>query len=132
MAAVAAVGREWDEDGVELEDARPVRPYTVTGGRTRTGSEPLALETLVRATGAVGDSAGPEPRAIVELTGPAFLSVAEISAHLWLPLGVVRVLVSDLAHTGLVAVHRSGPATGAARATDASFLEGILDGISSL
>ncbi|WP_078629499.1 DUF742 domain-containing protein [Streptomyces sp. 142MFCol3.1] len=32
-------------------------------------------------------------------------SVAEISAHLHLPLGVTRILVADLAEAGLVSVH---------------------------
>ena len=41
------------------------------------------------------------------------VSVAEISAHLHLPLGVVRVLVGDMAEEGYSPLHRphAGPAT---------------------
>jgi Protein of unknown function (DUF742) len=34
------------------------------------------------------------------------LSIAEVSAHLHLPLGVIRVLVGDMADEHLVMVHR--------------------------
>jgi Protein of unknown function (DUF742) len=43
------------------------------------------------------------------------LSIAEVSAHLHLPLGVVRVLVGDMADEHLVMVHR--PAHAGARPT---------------
>jgi DNA-directed RNA polymerase specialized sigma24 family protein len=46
----------------------------------------------------------PEQRRIVELCTPGALSVAEIAAHLSMPLGVVRVLVADLAEDHLLEV----------------------------
>ena len=115
-----------------LDDARTVRPYTVTGGRTRAGREDLPMESLVRTitdpaevTGAV------ERRRILELTRDTMLSVAELSAHLHLPLGVVRVLVGDLADEGRVVVHRPS-ATTANPAADLKVLESVLNGISAL
>ena len=58
-------------------------------------------------------------------------SVAELSAHLSLPLGVVRVLVGDLADEGLVVVHTGSP-TAAPPAANLKVLESVLDGISAL
>ncbi len=53
------------------------------------------------------DTGPPEARAIVEAARP-WGSLAEIAAGTRLPLGVVRVLVTDLADAGLVRVHRPG------------------------
>jgi 1-acyl-sn-glycerol-3-phosphate acyltransferase len=61
----------------------------------------------------------------------AFLSIAELSAHVKLPVGIVRVIVSDLADQGKVRIH--GIANGqAGLATSLSVLESVLNGISSL
>lgn len=108
-----------------------VRPYTVTRGRTDT-EVALGVETMVRVT-AGGDSGtknvASESRAILELcTEP--LSIAEISAHLKLPLQVVKILVGDL-----VAAGRLGTNTGSAQADgrpDLALLERVLDGLQSL
>lgn len=121
------------------EVVRSVRPYTVTGGRTRTRRLDLPLEALVgagnggggAATAALGAGLGLERRRILELTGRQILSVAELSAHLRLPLGVVRVLVSDLAEEGAVVVHRTASQT-SDPATDLKVLEDVLNGISAL
>ncbi|HEY2205198.1 MAG TPA: DUF742 domain-containing protein [Pseudonocardia sp.] len=81
-----------------------VRPYVLTGGRTRSRL-PLPLEALITS------APGPPPHvtgthlAIVALCR-AVQSVAEVSARLGLPLGVARVLVDDLAATRAVTVHR--------------------------
>jgi hypothetical protein len=53
----------------------------------------------------------PEAGAIVELCRP-WSSVAEISARLHLPLGVVRILLEDLRDDGLVHIHQLSPDTG--------------------
>lgn len=120
----------YDEESVE--DARVVRPYALTRGRTRPGRADLPLEALVRWVDGAADAMGTaERRRIHELTGHQVLSVAELSAHLSLPLGVVRVLVGDLADEGLVVVHAGSPAT-AAPATNLKVLESVLNGISAL
>ena len=109
-----------------------MRPYALTRGRTRTTRSDLPLEALVRGvTGAQDHATTPERRRIIELTGSSIQSVVEISAHLSLPLGVVRVLVSDLADAGLVVVH-TGSTTAAPAATNLKVLESVLNGISSL
>jgi Protein of unknown function (DUF742) len=72
---------------------RRVRPYAMTGGRTRPTDGDLEIEALVSTT-AIGEQA---PRLTVEQRAIAalchdILSIAEISARLHLPLGVIRVL----------------------------------------
>jgi hypothetical protein len=118
-----------------VETARTVRPYTVTGGRTRAAGTELALEALVRAIpggqAARASGLGLERRRILELTAERILSIAELSAHVRVPLGVVRVLVADLSAEGAVVVHGGRAATKAA-ATDLQVLRGVLDGISAL
>ncbi len=119
----------YDDDLVE--DARVVRPYALTRGRTR-GRSDLALEALVLGVPGARDPVGTaERRRILELIADRILSVAELSAHLSLPLGVVRVVVGDLADEGLLVVH-SGSPTASAPATNLKVLESVLNGISSL
>jgi hypothetical protein len=82
--------------------ARFVRPYTITSGRTQ-ATVHLPLEaTLRRQTHQTqpGLSAG----ALQVLETCDYRSVAEVSALLGMPIGVVRVLVSDLVEQGLVDV----------------------------
>lgn len=114
------------------EEARTVRPYAVTGGRTRAAGLDLPLEALVRAFPGADQAPGVtlERRQIVELTTREILSVAEISAHLKLPLGVARVLIGDLAAAGLVRVHNQ--AVTASRGSHLDVLESVLNGISQL
>jgi hypothetical protein len=123
---------EPDGDGFH-EEARPVRPYTVTGGRTRSRGEHLPIEALVRATAPAPARISQEKRQILNLTGERYLSIAEISAHVRLPVGVVRVLVGDLTHEQLVSVHgMTAIAAGQDPASTLSVLESVLDGISAL
>jgi hypothetical protein len=120
----------YDEESVE--EARVVRPYALTRGRTRPGRSDLPLEALVRVVAGATDPVGTaERRRILDLTREQILSVAELSAHLSLPLGVVRVLVGDLADEGLVVVHMGSP-TAAPPAANLKVLESVLDGISAL
>jgi uncharacterized protein DUF742 len=57
------------------------------------------------------------------------LSIAEVSAQLHLPLGVVRVLVGDMADERLVMVHR--PAHAGDR-PDLTLLERVLYGLQTI
>jgi Protein of unknown function (DUF742) len=116
------------------DSSRLVRPYTLTRGRTRSGGAVLPLEALVRAVASpdVISDDSPEHRRIVELVSSRILSVAEVSAHLRLPLGVVRVLLGDLAAGGLVVVHTGTPPAAQTAAANLKVLESVLDGISSL
>jgi hypothetical protein len=107
-----------------------VRPYTVTRGRTDTDVE-LTIETMIRATpdGATRPVGVSEAAAIVTLCRDP-QSIAEISAHLRLPLQVVKVLVGDLVTGGAVTTHKGGfQADGR---PDLALLERVLDGLQSL
>ena len=119
-------------DDEVVEESRTVRPYALTRGRTRAGRGDLPLEALVRGVAGTTDpTSTPERRRIIELSTASILSVAELSAHLSLPLGVIRVLVGDLADEGLIVIHTGSP-TAAPAATNLKVLESVLNGISAL
>jgi len=108
-----------------------VRPYTKTGGRTRSDYD-LAIEALVSTSerGKAPDAAvRPEHRSICGLCLDT-RSVAEVAAHLRLPLGVARVLIGDMAGMGLVLIHQSGMVVGDRPSID--FMERVLSGLRRL
>ncbi|WP_380164583.1 DUF742 domain-containing protein [Jannaschia sp. R86511] len=111
-----------------------VRPYALTRGRTRhANGASLPLEALVQAVARPSVSDTPEQRRILELCADKFESVAEIGAHLKLPVGVVRIVVGDLLESGQVRVHGLTSSTSNSSSTiSLSVLESVLDGISSL
>ena len=111
-------------------DQQRVRPYAMTGGRTRPTHDALAIETLVSTTSSVDltPKLTVEQRAIAVLCHD-LLSIAEVSARLHLPLGVVRILVGDMADDHLVTVHR--PAHAGDR-PDLALLERVLYGLRSI
>jgi DNA-binding transcriptional ArsR family regulator len=88
-------------------DAGPVvRPYAMTGGRTQPDRSEFDLITVVWGTSsgaATKARLSPEQSTIVDLCRDP-TSVTEIAAHLKLPLGTVRVLLSDLRDAGLITV----------------------------
>ncbi|WP_330173641.1 DUF742 domain-containing protein [Streptomyces sp. NBC_01498] len=115
-----------------------VRPYSLTGGRTRFGHV-LLVETFVAAldapderrelaSGALTSRVMPEMRAIVELCR-RMRTVAEVSALLKMPLGVVRVLLSDLADQGRIRVYGTGHGSDH---PDRALLERVLGGLRRL
>jgi Protein of unknown function (DUF742) len=121
---------EPDPDPV-VESGSLVRPYTRTGGRTRPDYD-LAIEALVSTSdrGMERDAAAlPEHRSICGLCVET-RSVAEIAAHLRLPLGVVRVLIGDMASMGLVLIHQGGLVVGDRPSIE--FLERVLSGLRRL
>ena len=95
----------WLEDGeADCMDSL-VRPFIVTGGRTRPTDERLRVETLVTAApSALSAPLSFERRQIVRICQQP-LSVAEVAAGLAVPLGVARVLIADLIAEGLITVH---------------------------
>jgi hypothetical protein len=116
-------------------DEFAVRPYALTRGRTRhASSASLPLEALVQAVARPAVSDTPEQRRILELCADQFESVAEIGAHLKLPVGVVRIVVGDLLESGQVRVHglTSPSSPNSTSSISLSVLESVLDGISSL
>lgn len=86
---------------------RVVPLYALTDGRTRSVGGDLPWETMVTTTG-TGEESLPalqfEQARIVGLCRRP-VSVAEVAAELHVPLGVARVLVSDLHAQGMLIVH---------------------------
>ncbi|GHA24707.1 hypothetical protein GCM10010329_55070 [Streptomyces spiroverticillatus] len=109
-----------------------VRPYAMTGGRTRPRYQ-LAIEALVHTTAEPSRLQGqlPEHQRICHLCRE-IKSVAEISALLSIPLGVARILVADLAEAGLVAIHQPGGDEAAGGQPDVTLLERVLSGLRKL
>ena len=107
-----------------------IRPYALTGGRTR-GEVDLPIEAQVKATRkgtTLIDQLTFENRSIVGMcTDP--LSIAELSAHLEVALGVTRVLVGDLVAAGLV---DATTAEVVGDRPDLNLLERVLDGLQAL
>lgn len=80
-----------------------VPPYAVTGGRTRVDVD-IPFEALVRTTPRGRENLqliAFERRDILKLAEKP-IAVAELSAHLRLPIGAIRVLVGDLSVEGHV------------------------------
>ncbi len=69
------------------QPAPDVRPYTLTGGRTRSVTGDLPLEALVEALAASPSGRTPEERDLLALAAGGFVSVAELSARTRLPVG---------------------------------------------
>jgi DNA-directed RNA polymerase specialized sigma24 family protein len=114
------------------QDAGPVvRPYTLTGGRSRPITGGLSLLTHVEALYAPDAdliNLQPEHRAILTMTRTA-LSMAEIAARVDLPVGVVRVLIGDLLHENLVSTFESDTAV---NPPDENTLQAVIDGLRAL
>jgi hypothetical protein len=111
------------------DDGFRVRPYALTGGRTRSNLD-LPLETLVFLSDrgrTVIDQVGIEQRRIMVLAESP-ISLAEVSAHLGVVIGAVRVLVGDLVASGFLD-SRSGTVT---EQPDIELLERVLDGLKTL
>jgi hypothetical protein len=100
---------DWSEDEMIDMSRSLIRPYMWTQGRT-TSNYDLRLESLVSVDwDSIAMSRldlGMEHRLIVELCVET-RSVAEVAAQLAVPLGVARVLLSDLIGMGLVTLHNT-------------------------
>ncbi|MEV1287706.1 DUF742 domain-containing protein [Micromonospora sp. NPDC049679] len=87
---------------VSPADELVVRPFLLTGGRTRPVKDGLRVETMLSAQpAALSAPLRFEARRIVELCQRS-MSIADVAVALHVPLGVVRVLVADLVVDGYV------------------------------
>ena len=118
-------GRAAEASGSSL-----VRPYAVTGGRTKPRYQ-LEIEAMVAASHYEARALSvlrPECQAILGFCRD-WRSVAEISAVLRMPLGVARILIADMAAEGLVRIHQLDHAQGR---PDLNLLERVLSGLRKL
>jgi hypothetical protein len=116
--------------GFPEQSSSLVRPYAVTGGRTKPSYQ-LQIEAMVSASHYEARDLSvlsPECQSILGYCRD-WRSVAEISAVLHMPLGVARVLVGDMAMEGLVRVHQADHAQGR---PDLNLLERVLSGLRKL
>ena len=117
------------------QEAGPVvRPYALTGGRTDpVGNMVLDLIAVIAAAGPVRGASelaklNPEHRKLLVLCRTP-VTVADVAADIALPLGVVRVLLSDLIQQGMIAVL---PRPAARQQASTELLKEVLDGLRSL
>lgn len=130
----------WDEDdavfggSAEAEQdavaASSVRSYAWTGGRTKSNFT-FELETLV----STGEAFRPGPMVRHEHQFIAELcqhprSVAEVGALLGVPVGVVKVLLADMAELGWITVHQT--VTDGGSAPHLMLMERVLSGLRRL
>jgi hypothetical protein len=120
------------DDTSRLTRRSAVRPYVLTRGRTNSSIGAFALHAPVLSLiGAeqLGRSGTPEDRRIIELCQTP-MSVAELSARLSTPVGVIRVLVGDLVDARMVQVRHA--ADERAEHQDVRLLERLLEGIRAI
>jgi len=96
---------DWDDEVIFEDDLPTTRPYVVTGGNTRPQSS-VAIETLVESVQAESANLRFEKGRVMELASDP-LSVAELSAHLKMPIGTTMVLVGELIGAGQLRSHQT-------------------------
>jgi Protein of unknown function (DUF742) len=105
-AAPARTERETPRQVREPADDPVVRPFMLTGGRTRPLHDGLRIETLLQAApAALSAPLRFEARHIIELC-QAPMSVADLAVALKVPLGVIRVIVADLVTDGYLRIEQ--------------------------
>ncbi len=116
------------------EHERLVRPYLITGGRTRSARVDIAMETVVSlsatardgGSGRGGGAAFERAAVLAQCDQPR--SAAEIAARLGIPLMVALIVVGDLVEDGLLEASEAS----SDQKDDVAFLERLIDGVSSL
>lgn len=113
------------------QEAGPiVRLYALTKGRARPSGLVLdVIDVIMAATTADGHARWlpPEHRRLLELCATP-ITVADLASETALPLGVVQVLLSDLARQELIEVVKPGKG----RAADEKVLKSVLEGLRAL
>ena len=127
MTARDGSGDRW----LDREAGPVVRPYAVTKGRTvPSGEQSFGLIDVVLATGERPSAhfrPGPEHRQILSLCRRP-IPIVDLISEIDLPIGVVRVLVGDLAGEGMLRVIFTQSEPG----TEQRLLRMVLDGLESL
>jgi len=126
VTAVQPFDSEWLD-----QDAGPVvRPYALTGGLTRPSGQRfdlLDMVGVVRRAAQEMPQLPPEQAEVLQRCQiPAPL--VDLATDLDLPVGVIRILVSDLRERGLVTIHRAQPAG----VGDLKILQEVVDGLRRL
>ncbi|SEG88429.1 Protein of unknown function [Actinacidiphila yanglinensis] len=110
-----------------VESPELVRPYVITNGRGLPEDGQFNLITLVTASDQPRPAhLDPEKHRVLDLCAGGMLSVAEIAGHMKLPIGIVKVVLSDLSSEGYLVVR---PPVPRAQLADVSLLQEVLDGL---
>ncbi|PZG28125.1 DUF742 domain-containing protein [Spongiactinospora gelatinilytica] len=118
-------------EAVTGEDPGPlIRLFGLTGGRARPQGEAFDLVAIVRTVGGSYEPADliPEHRAVLSLCRRP-TPVADVAAHLALPLNITRVILGDLRREGFITIERPRPAT---QTIDERIYREVLHGLRSL
>lgn len=109
------------------QTGRLIRPYAMTGGRTG-GETAIELETLVQASPRADELIESYRWEAVDLINlvRSPMALVEIAARLAVPIGVAKVLVTDLIADGAL------QAQVRKEKNYASLLERVLDGVRNL
>lgn len=119
-----------DDQWLDRDAGPVVRPYALTGGRTRPIGESFDLLALVSSSDTKSmNNLLLEPEyveVIRQCRQPK--PVADLASDLDLPLGVVRILLADMREQGLIAIRP--PAR--TRLTDPQLLKDVADALRRL
>ncbi|MDQ1050916.1 DUF742 domain-containing protein [Streptomyces sp. V4I2] len=119
-----------DPDQQELELTSALVPlFVISMGRALPADHEYEHTTLVTAqpdASAAARTLPPEAREVMDLVTDGFLSVAEVSGHTHLPLGIVRILLAQMEEDGLILVRKPIPH---AERPDRELLSAVLDGL---
>jgi hypothetical protein len=114
----------------ELELTSALVPlFVIAKGRALPAENEYEHTTLVTAregASAAARTLSPEARAVMDLIADGFLSVAEVSGYTRLPLGIVRILLAQMADDGLIFVRNPVPHS---QRVDRELLTAVLDGL---
>lgn len=126
----ASANESFDPQAAE-SGAPSVRSYMITGGRTHAEGVALEFESILSVTRLGANRVGVVPferGKILQLCFDGQYSVAEVAAHLRVPIGVTKVLCADLINDGML------EASGASAdvANDVSLLTRLIQGVRAL
>lgn len=126
------MGRDdWDE-GIVFEDAPGprTRPFVVTGGKTSANAS-VRIETLIE-TSTQDVSVRFEKADVLNLIGSESMSVAEVSAHLNLPIGTTVTLIGDMIDDGILTAHATIETEQGSTATNIDIMSRIIKRVQEL
>ncbi|MEU2660822.1 DUF742 domain-containing protein [Streptomyces sp. NPDC007325] len=110
-------------------DDSPDRLYTLTGGRSSSGSTAFDVVTLIVAECDPAPGMQSEHAAILRMCRfPT--AVVEVAAGLGLPVSITRILLADLHDTGRISARHPRPSS--YRLPDHDILEQVLVGLRNL
>ncbi|HWM38220.1 MAG TPA: DUF742 domain-containing protein [Streptomyces sp.] len=112
-------------------DDDPDRLYTVTGGRSRAGSDAFDLVTLVVSECEPTPGMQSEHAAILRICRSP-TAVVEIASDLGLPVSIVRILLGDLLAASRITARHPRTTASADQLPDPEILKQVLVGLRNL